>query len=161
MPKPKIDKVKLSQMLRAGRSQRECAKVFGVTEGAVSQAKKELNIDVVKSVSLENAHRVVDKTLNAVDQLARINERTNQIIEDLSKSSKRADKALILKACREVRNQLALQLDIFKGLYDLQAAAEFQEEVLTAIKEVDPDVRKRIVQRLNERRALRSAIKFD
>jgi hypothetical protein len=36
----KIDKVKLNQMLRSGKTQRECAKVFGVTEGAISQAKK-------------------------------------------------------------------------------------------------------------------------
>ncbi|MGA2109447.1 MAG: hypothetical protein ABSH25_17620 [Syntrophorhabdales bacterium] len=54
MPKPKIDKVKLSQLLRAGKSQKEIAQVFGVTEGAISKAKKELNISVVKNVGLES-----------------------------------------------------------------------------------------------------------
>ena len=42
MTAAKIDKVKLSQMLRAGKAQREIAQVFGVTEGAVSKAKREL-----------------------------------------------------------------------------------------------------------------------
>ncbi len=41
----KIDKVKLNQMLQADKTQRECAKVFGVSEGAISQVKKELNIN--------------------------------------------------------------------------------------------------------------------
>ena len=68
MPEAKIDKVKLSQMLRAGKAQRAIAQVFGVTESAVSKAKKELSITVVKNVALENTHRVVDKNLNAVDQ---------------------------------------------------------------------------------------------
>ena len=49
MPKPKIDRVKLSQLLKQGKTQREVAQVFGVSEGAISKAKKELNISVVKS----------------------------------------------------------------------------------------------------------------
>jgi len=161
MPEPKIDKVKLSQLLRSGKSQRECAQVFGVTESAISHAKKELNVNVIKNLALENAHRVVDKNLNAVAQLQKINDTANKVIDDLSKSSDRADRELILKACREVRNQLDLQLDIFKALYDMQAVAEFQREVLEAIAEVDEDVRRRIVQKLNEGRALRSTINFD
>jgi len=77
----KIDKVKLSQMLRSGKSGKECAKVFSVTEGAISQAKKELNISVIKSVALENAQKVVDKNLNAVDQLLNINRKANTLLE--------------------------------------------------------------------------------
>ena len=42
MPKPKIDRVKLNQMIKAGKPQREIAQVFGVTEGAISKAKKEI-----------------------------------------------------------------------------------------------------------------------
>ena len=75
MPKGKIDKVKLNQMLRVGKTQRECAKAFGVTEGAISQVKKELNVTVIKSVALENAHRIVGKNLDAI-------ERTRSAIEN-------------------------------------------------------------------------------
>ena len=81
MPLPKIDKVKLNQMIQAGKSQREIAKFFGVTPGAVCQVKKELNINVVKSVALENAHRVVTKNLNSIEQLQKINDNANELLD--------------------------------------------------------------------------------
>jgi hypothetical protein len=45
------DIVKLFQMIKSGKTQRACAKVFR----AISQVMKELNVNVVKSVALENA----------------------------------------------------------------------------------------------------------
>jgi len=163
MPSIKIDRVKLNQMLTAGKSQKEIAQVFGVTEGAVSKARKELNIAVVKNVSLERAHQVVEKNLNTVEQLQKINAHANEILDTLMRWS-RGDKEalqilesqvrkvkvkgseeeiteyrlkdpreLALKAMAEIRGQLCLQLDIFKTLNDLQAVAEFQKEVLTII----------------------------
>lgn len=193
MPKAKIDKTKLSQMLKSGKSQRQIAQFFGVTEGAVSKAKKELNICVVKNLALENAHRVVDKNINAIDQLQKINDHANwlldllmnwqkgdghalQILETQVSTKKvrvgdqeefvrefkfKDPRELALKAMAEIRGQLKLQLEIFQCLYDLKAIQEFQTEVLTAIGDVDPDVRKRIVYNLNQKRALRSAVKFD
>jgi hypothetical protein len=156
MSKPKIDKIKLSQMLRSGRSVKACAEFFSVTSGAISQVKKELNINVVKNVALENAHRVVDKNLNAIDQLYKINEAANKLLDELEEPSN-----LKLKVMAEIRNQLRLQLDIFQCLYDMKAVQEFQDEVLTAIGEASPDVRNKIICSLNEKRAIRSAIKFN
>lgn len=193
MPGPKIDKVKLSQMLRAGKSQREIAQAFGVTESAVSKAKKALNLCVVKNVALENAHRLVDKNINAIDQLQKINDHANWLLdllmdwqkgdadalqvletqvatkkvrvgdqEEFVREFKFKDpRELALKAMAEIRGQLKLQLEIFQCLYDLKAVQEFQDEVLTAIGEADKDVRERIINRLNQKRAIRSAIKFD
>ena len=155
MANGKIDKVKLSQMLRSGKSGKDCAKFFGVTEGAISQVRKELKISVVKNVALETAHQVVDKNLNAVDQLLNINRKANTLLEVAIRAK---DHDTTLKAMREIRGQLELQLEIFKTLYDLEAVAEFQREVLTAIDEVDRDVRDRIVQRLKENKALRGSV---
>lgn len=67
---------------------------------------------------------------------------------------------LALKAMAEIRGQLKLQLEIFQALYDLKAAQEFQEEVLAAIAEAAPDVRSKIIHNLNQRRAIRSAVRF-
>jgi hypothetical protein len=53
---------------------------------------------------------------------------------------------------------LELQLEIFKTLYDIQAVADFQREVLTAIGEVDSGVRNLIINRLKEGRALRQSV---
>ena len=193
MPKPKIDKVKLNQMLRSGKSQRQIAKFFGVTEAAITNAKKRLSISVVKNLVLENAGRVVDKNLNAVEQLQKINDYANELL-DLLMRWNRGDKEalqvlesqvatkkvrvgnqeefvkefrfkdpreLALKAMAEIRGQLKLQLEIFQALYDLKAIEEFQQEVLTAIGEASKDVRDKIINRLNKRRAIRAAIKFD
>jgi hypothetical protein len=181
----KIDKVKLSQMLLSGKSQRYCAKVFGVTEGAISQARKDLNVNLIKNVVLENAHRVVEKNLNTVEQLQKINSHANELLdllmrwnrgdkealqilesqvrrvkvkgteEEISEYRFKDPRELALRAMAEIRSQLSLQLDIFKTLYDVEAIAEFQREVLTIIGEVSADVRDRIVQRLKEGRALR------
>lgn len=158
MPSLKIDRVKLNQMLNAGKSQREVAQVFGVTEGAISKAKKELNLSVVKNVSLERAHQVVDSNLNAVDQLLNINRKANTLLELAIKAK---DHDTTLRAMREIRGQLELQLGIFKTLYDLEAGAEFQREVLTMIGEVDRDVRDRIIRRLKEGKALRGSVSIN
>lgn len=188
MPKPKIDRVKLNQLLKAGKSQREIAQVFDVTEGAISKAKVELNIAVVKNVALESAHKVLDKNLDAVEQLQKINKAANQLLDELMGKEKVvqelaivvnkinegnpadvkeitklvkqiiSDKNTALKACQEIRGQLSLQLDIFKTLYDVEAVAEFQAEVLSAIAEVSPEVRNRIVNNLKEKRALRGSV---
>ena len=68
---------------------------------------------------------------------------------------------LALKAMAEIRGQLSLQLDIFKTLYDVEAIAEFQREVLEAIGEVDAPTRNRIVQRLKEGGSLRPSATID
>ena len=68
---------------------------------------------------------------------------------------------LALRAMAEIRGQLGLQLEIFQTLYDVKAVQEFQQEILKAIGEVSPDVRTKIIDRLNESRAIRSAVKFN
>ena len=156
MSKAKIDKVMLNQMLRSGKTQRECAQVFGVTEGAISKAKKELNINVVRNVGLETAHQVLSKNLNAIDQLHKINKQANKLLDDLEQKPE-----IKLRIMAEIRGQLKLQLEIFQTLYDMKAVQEFQNEVLTAIGETNSDVRDTIIRRLTEKRAIRSAIKFD
>jgi hypothetical protein len=191
MAVPKIDKVKLSQMIREGKSQREIAKHFNVTPGAVCQVKKELNIAVVKCVALENAHRVVEKNLNTVEQLQKINNYANELLDQLMKWNRGEDEAiqvlesqarkvkvkgkeeesthfhfkdpreLALKAMAEIREQLDLQLDIFKTLTSFEAVAEFQEEVLTTIGEVNREARQKILTRLMEKKALRGEVKIN
>lgn len=192
MAKQKIDRIKLNQMLRAGKPQHEIAQYFGVTPGAISKAKRELNHVVIKNVALENAARVVDKNLNLVDQLQKINAYANELLDLLMRWNRGEEEALqvlesqvatrkvrvgdqeefvrefkfkdprelALKAMGEIRAQLNLQLDIFKTLYDLKSVQEFQTEVLEAIKEASPEVRARIISRLNQQHALRQAVNF-
>ena len=67
---------------------------------------------------------------------------------------------LALRAMGEIRAQLDLQLKIFSTLYDMKAAQEFQEEVLSAIGEVSEDVRRKIISNLQKRRSVRQVVKF-
>jgi len=190
MAKPIVDVCKLSQMLRSGKTTKQCAKFFGVTPGAISQHKKNLNIAVVKNVALENAHRVVDKNLNAVEQLQKINTNANELLdllmqwnrgdetalqilegqvryvkvdgqEEPVKEFKMKDpRELALKAMAEIRNQLRLQLEIFRSLYDMEEVQRFQEMVVSAIGEVSPETRNKIINNLKRRHAMRSGIKI-
>jgi uncharacterized protein YerC len=191
MGKLKIDRVKLDQMIRDGKPQKEIAQFFGVSEGAISKAKNELRVAVVKNASLESAHKVVDKHLDTIGQLQKINSDANELLDLLMRWNRGDSEALqilesqvrkvkvrgsekeiteyrfkdprelALKAMQEIRGQLALQLDIFKTLYDVEAVAEFQKEVLNAIGEVSKDVRDTIIRRLKERRALRGSVSIN
>ena len=157
-------------MLSSGKSQKEAAQAFGVSSGAISKVVKNLNIGVVKNVALETAHKVMGKNLNTLEQLQKINHDANELLDLLMRWNKGDSEALqilesqvrkvkvkgseeeiteykfkdprelALRCMAEIRGQLNLQLDIFKTLYDVEAIAEFQKEVLSAIEEVSPDV---------------------
>ena len=151
----RIDKKQLRRMLADGKSQVDIARHFGVTRSAVSKAAKELHIAVVRDVTMENAHRVVSKNLNAVEQLARINEKANELLDAAIEAE---DNGAVLSFMREIRGQLALQLDLLRCLFDLRTVEEFQGEVLNVIGEVSPETRRRIIERLRQKRAVRSLI---
>ena len=156
MVKSKVDILVLNQMLKSGKTVKHCAKFFDVSPSAISQHKKKLNIAVVKNLVLENAARTVDKSLNAIGQLEKINKRANELLDRAEN-----DPDIALRCMAEVRNQLRLQLEILKTLFDLKAVEAFQREVLTAIAEVDPYVRDRIINNLKERQAVRSTLRFN
>jgi hypothetical protein len=78
---PKIDIRKLDQMLRAGKSQIEIAKYFSVTPGAVSQAKRQLKNNIVRTVALEKANEVVESHLDMMGQLRKINSAINDELD--------------------------------------------------------------------------------
>jgi len=190
MGRAKIDKIKLSRMLEAGRSVKDCAAHFGVTPGAISQVKRKLKLGVIKDLVLEDGHRVVDKSLDIIAQLNKVNEFADELLDLLmreirendgvlpimeskahTKKGRLGDKAkflkkfktkdprlLALKVIAEIERQIRLQLKIFDKLYDMKAMAEFQNEVLTAIGKVEPDVKQRIINELNKKGAIRSII---
>ncbi len=154
--KPKIDVVKLNQLLRQGKTGAQCAEYFGVSPSAISQARQGLNVSVIKNVALENAGRVVDKSLNSVDQLQKINDQANELLDTLEKKPE-----LKLKVMSEIRGQLKLQLEIFQTLYDMRAVEEFQKEVLQCIADAAPELRDQVVRNLNDKRAIRTAIRIN
>ena len=185
-----MNNTKLIRLIDAGTSQAEAARQLGVSRQAVSQRLIELRGRTTKVMAAKKIEQVVDQRLDAVDQLQKINENANEILDLLMRWQRGDDEALqilesqkkvrlgkneeevleyklkdprelALKAMAEIRGQLKLQLEIFQTLYDMKAVQEFQTEVLTAIGEVAPEVRRAIIDKLNESRALRSAVKFN
>lgn len=159
----KLDPDELRRFLDAGHSQADAAKHFGVSEPAICQRVKKLRIATSKVVALERAARVVDQKLDANERLQRV----QRVIDDeLRWAVQRAKEPgvdrtalqdAILKLAAEVRQQLGLQLSITRTLVDLRVVREFQRSVVETIAEEAPDVARRIVTRLKERRALRQS----
>ena len=180
MPRLKFSDTKLKQLVSAGLTNKEIAKRLKVTPGAISQRLKTLNLAATKEVALVRAGEVVRQELNTVSQLQKINDHANELLDllmtcvngdETAKAEAAArlgpmgpgskdPKELALKCMQEIRSQLKLQLEIFQTLYDIQAVAEFQREVLEAIGDADLETRDRIVRNLKERSAVRSALNF-
>lgn len=193
MRPPKISDRRMLHLIdKEGLSQTDAAKRLGVTRQAVCQRLQELRGKTTKAVVLKKVEEVVNKKLDAVDQLQKINDYANELLDLLMRWNRGEDEAvqvlesqlttkkirvgneeleakefklkdpreLALKAMAEIRGQLKLQLEMFQALYDLQAVQEFQDTVLETIGETAPDVRSRIIQKLNQKRAVRSAVRF-
>jgi len=164
-PRSRIDDDTLYRLLvQEGYSQREAADYFGVTEAAVSKRVKALNLNLTRHVGLERAKDVADHGLNVVEQLQGINRVIRDELEWAQKAARRTGgdrkglQGVIVDLSAEIRKQLGFQLSVLKSLYDMKAAEEFQKEVIDTIGEISPEVRNAIVQRLTERRALRSTL---
>jgi len=190
MGQKKLSNIELEQLVREGNGVSEIARKLGVSKGTVSKRLKALNTAISKDVTLRSAPEIVERKLDAISQLQKINDNANEILDLLMRWNRGENEALqilesqvrkvrvkgseeeiteykfkdprelALKAMAEIRGQLNLQLEIFKTLYDMKAVASFQQEVLDAIAEASPEVRDAIIHRLNEKRAIRSTLEF-
>ncbi len=156
MPKPKINDRQLLRLVdKEGKTQAEAARKLGVSPQAVNKRLQELQGKTTRVIAAKKIKQVVESKLDSIDQLKKINDETLTLLTTLEK-----EPALKIRCIAEIRNQIKLQFDIFQTLYSLREAEEFQAAVLETLKEVSPDVRNRVIQKLNEKRAIRSALKF-
>ena len=99
---------------------------------------------------------LVERKINAIDQLIEINQRANTMLDEAEDNPE-----LRLKVMAEIRGQLRLQLEIYQAMFDLQAVQEFMDETLAVIGQVAPEVRNEILSGLNKRKSIRSALRFN
>ena len=186
--KSRIDDKQLLQLMRNGNTVSEAARKMGVSKGSISRRLKALNIAINRNVTIRAAHKIVEREINALDQLQKINRDANELLDLLMRWNRGEDRALqvlesqvrkikvprqegeiseykfkdprelALKAMQEIRGQLKLQLEIFQALFDIRAAQQFQAEVLEVIGGVSTEARDEIIRQLTEKNALRSAI---
>jgi len=156
MPEKTINDTSLLRLIdKEGKTQAEAAKSLGVSRQAVNTRLKQLRGRTTYVVAAVKAGQAVDSKLDVVEQLKDINRKAQDLLE-LSAG----DAQLSVKLMAEIRNQLRLMMDVYEMLYSLEGAAQFQQAILETLEEVDPDLRKRAIARLNEKSALRSALRF-
>jgi len=116
---------------------------------------------VVETAVMRKAEEVVNKELDAMQQLANINRLVSKELDVIGRNLEEAEpdnRASLqdqqLKHIAEVRKQINLMLDIAKTLHDAKMVQAFQESVLEEIGQADEATRKRILERLDRRKSL-------
>jgi DNA-binding transcriptional ArsR family regulator len=188
MTRSRIDDKLLLHLLRNGNTVTAIARKMGVDKATVSRRLKALKIAINRNVTIRAAHKIVDREINALDQLQKINRDANELLDLLMRWNRGDEEALqvlesqvrkikvrgqemeitqykskdprelVLMVMQEIREQLKLQIEMFQMLFDMRAAQQFQAEVLEIIGSVSAEVRDEIIRRLTERNALRSAV---
>ena len=77
----KINDNKLLTLVDKGKSQAKIAKVFGVSRQAVNKRLKELRGHTTKAVICKKIEKVIDRKIDTMDQLSKINEYANEILD--------------------------------------------------------------------------------
>ncbi len=188
MKRTRIPIYEVQRLAAAGQSVSEIAGKLGHTKGGISRILKRLRVATSKDVCLRAAPQVVEKGLDVMTQLSRINEHARWLVEHLMSWAKgevgalqvlenqvktvrvgaekievkevklKDPRELALKAMAEVRQQLEFQAGILKSLYGLQEAMRFREIVLQEIGTASVELRDKILKRLAEQNVIVSSL---
>jgi len=104
MAKFKFTDTELRELVKKGLSCAAIAKHLGVTRSAVSMRLARLRVAVSKDVTIRSAREIVDREINALDQLQKINRDANEILDllmRLSRGDEEARQILGAKARKE------------------------------------------------------------
>jgi hypothetical protein len=66
----------------------------------------------------------------------------------------------LITSSGEIRKQIELQLKIAEAVYNVQMMQEFQGEIIGLLREVDPMIAQRFINKLKERRSIRGLVKM-
>jgi hypothetical protein len=142
----------IEKAILRGDSFRRISTDFDVSEEAVRRHKN--NDHVSRKIAITEYETKVEYGSSIFEQLEKINTNANTLLDKaMSEASKNPDMAI--KSMREIRNQLALLMDIRKTLYDVKNIREFQEEVIRLLAEISPKARDTFIKRLKERQGIR------
>ena len=94
MTKCKINNRKLLRMVDQGKPQVEAAEFFGVSKQAVNKRLKELRGKTTRVIVAKKVEQIIDRKIDTMDQLIRINEYANEILELVMKWGRGDDEAL-------------------------------------------------------------------
>ena len=167
MAKRTISYIVLEKHVRQGLGVVQIAKAMGVTKGAVSKALKRMEVGITKDVALRTAPQIANKKIDAMDQLTGINSSIQKelvYLEEQIDGASHEDRISLqnqkLRHTAEIRKQIGLLLTIVSTMYNAEEVSAFQRIVMEEIGHASPEVKQRILQRLNQIRALRSTLQL-
>ena len=150
-----INDNKLLRMVNAGNSQADIAREIGVSPPAINKRIKQLRGRTTHAMIADKIENVIEQKIDTWKQLEKVNKCANALLDKAEGNVQ--DSAILM---REIREQLKLQMELFKTMWDVRASMEFQDTILTVIGKIDPEVRKLILQELNAKSAIRNAVTF-
>jgi predicted HicB family RNase H-like nuclease len=171
--KQRISRLDLERCVKEGKGVSQIARTLQASKSNISERCKRIGLvppkakrGGCKAVVLHGTGDGVG--LDPANQLQKINELSIEILNKAIRAMRKQGSKSItdplsscLRAMKEIRDQTSLRFSIAERFYDLelrQAEAEFREETLQVIGEVDLNVREEIIKRLKERRLARKAI---
>lgn len=176
-----IDKAVMVDLAARGLNQAHIAEFFAVSGAAVSKMRKRLAVAVDRDVATtEAAGKLLDANLLGGARLAELAEECKALIglcslvvhaqDDFAPEVREAKNKLrrlvdgkgslgqmAVALMGEARKQLEFAFRIQSEAYNLRRVEEFQAVVLEEIKAAAPDVQQRIMARLAQVQAFRSA----
>lgn len=117
MKNKKNSHLELEELVRQGNGVSEIARKLGVTKGAISKRLKALNVAIAKDVTLYHAGEIVEKRINTIEQLQKINDYANELL-DLLMPRNRGDK--------EALQILESQVRKVKGKWTEEEVSEYR-----------------------------------
>ena len=90
----RIDDKVLLQLLRNGNTIAGIARKMGMDRTTVSRRLKALKIAISRNATIRVAHKIVDREINALDQLQKINRDANELLDLLMRWNRGDEEAL-------------------------------------------------------------------
>ena len=141
MRKPKIDRVKLHEMAKKQASQAKMAAAFGVSQAAISKALKGLERETTRCLTAppnsaqKSAGKIIENTINAAEQLLKINKNANELLDLVMAWQRGDDVALqILESQVQMKKvRVGKEIELVKE-YKFKDPRELALKAMEAIK---------------------------
>ena len=158
----KIDRIQLNEYLSEGKSQADCARIFKVSEAAISKAVRRFNLTVAQDVATKQASDLEEKKKSAMDRLMDLVgkcEKELTWIEGTHPPSTDADyqtwQDQKIKHAAEIRKLISAMADIRVKIYHVESVEKALTVMYKEIGKESVETQQRIKNRLQ-----RAAISF-
>ncbi len=157
-------------MLLEGRSGVECARHFGVSESAISQAKRYLRKNVLRTVGLDKVATVVAGHMNILGQVGKANRIINEQLDaavseiaavKLAGGDPGAIRAIVVKLAAEIRMQTETYLRLAEAWRDFQEWEIFKNEILNLVARLPKEYRDEFETAVKEKGLLPGSSSLD